>query len=318
MGWRGSGDYWPEIDWIRAAFAPSIRPVIYQHPLAYLLGVQGTALMRAFNGEYDREFTQARIAEVRALLDDSDARLEAAAAVRPITTAEGYDAWAPSYDEPNDLIDIEEPVIRAILDRRPAGRALDAACGTGRHAAYLASRGHEVLGVDVSANMLAVARAKLPGVDFRQADVCALPVPDEDVDLVVCSLALEHVPDLAAAFAEFRRVLRPGGHLVIADSLMEYRMTIQLPDGEYGYFPLYIRATSEYLTAALAQGLQVRHCEEVRHPWKDPIDAPPPQRESPGLPPSIWTLRDWIPAAHRAAYNDAPMLIFWDFERTGQ
>jgi hypothetical protein len=54
--------------------------VIYQHPLPYLLGLQGTALLRAFNGGYDREFTQARIAEIRALLDDPAARLETAIA----------------------------------------------------------------------------------------------------------------------------------------------------------------------------------------------------------------------------------------------
>jgi ubiquinone/menaquinone biosynthesis C-methylase UbiE len=292
--------------------------VIYQHPLAYLLGLQGTALLRAFNGGYDREFTQARIAEIRALLDDPDVRLDGAVAARPITAAEGYDAWACSYDEPNDLIDIEEPVVRGILDALPVGRALDAACGTGRHAAYLDSLGHEVLGVDISANMLAVARAKVPEGDFRQGDVCQLPVPDQDVDLVVCALALTHVPDLAAAFTEFNRVLRPGGHLVIADSRMDYRMVTQLPDGEYGYMPHYKRMTSEYLTTALALGLQVRHCEELRHPWQDPSEAPPPRRDSPGLPPDIWTLQKWCPAADRAAYNGNPTLIFWDFQRAGQ
>lgn len=292
--------------------------MIYQHPLAYLLGLQGTALLRAFNGDYDREFTHARIAEIRALLDDPDARLEAATAARLITAAEGYDAWACSYDEPNDLIDIEEPVVRGIVDGLPVGRALDAACGTGRHAAYLHSLGHEVLGVDVSANMLALARAKVPESDFRQGHVCQLPVPDQDIDLVVCALALTHVPDLAAAFAEFSRVLRPGGHLVIADSRMDYRIVTQLPDGQYGYLPHYKRMTSEYLTTALALGLQVRHCEELRHPWQDPSEAPPPRRDSPGLPPNIWTLQEWCPAADRAAYNGNPLLIFWHFQRASQ
>jgi ubiquinone/menaquinone biosynthesis C-methylase UbiE len=289
--------------------------VIYQHPLAYLLGLQGMALMRAFNGDYDRDFTQARIAETRALLDDADSRLEGAIAARPITAAEGYDAWASSYDDPNDLIDIEEPVVRRILDRLPVGRALDAACGTGRHAAYLAGLGHEVLGVDVSANMLALARAKVPDGDFRQGDVCQLPVPDQDVDLVVCALALTHVADLAAAFADFARVLRPGGHLVIADSRMDYRIVTELPDGRYGYLPHYKRMTSEYLTTALALGLDVRHCEELRHPWREPSEAPDPRRESPGLPPNIWTLREWCPSAHRAACNGSPLLIFWHFQR---
>jgi ubiquinone/menaquinone biosynthesis C-methylase UbiE len=292
--------------------------VIYQHPLAYLLGMQGTALMRAFNGAYDRDFTQARIAEIRALLDDADARLQGAITARPLTAAEGYDAWASSYDEPNDLIDMEEPVVRGIVDKLPIGRALDAACGTGRHAAYLESLGHQVLGVDVSPNMLVLAKAKVPRADFRQGDICQLPVPDQDLDLVVCALALTHVPDLAAAFAEFNRVLRPGGHLVIADSRMDYRIVTHLDDGEYGYLPHYKRSTSEYLTAALGLNMQVVHCQELRHRWEDPAEAPPARRDPPGLPPDIWALQGWCPAADRAAYNGNPLLIFWHFKRGSQ
>jgi hypothetical protein len=59
--------------------------------------------------------------------------------IRPITKREGYDRWAPFYDEPgNMLLEIEEPVVREILDGLPVGVSLDAACGTGRYTAYLA------------------------------------------------------------------------------------------------------------------------------------------------------------------------------------
>lgn len=187
--------------------------MIYQHPLAYMLGLQGVALMRAFNGEYDREFTEARIAEIRAMLDCAS-QFGEGAITRPITATEGYDAWAERYDGPNDLIDLEEPIIRPIIDRLPIGPALDAACGTGRHAAYLTSRGHSVIGVDGSPQVLAVAKAKVPGADFRLGDLRALPVADHAVDLVTISLALSHVPDLAPVLTEFARVLRPGGHLL--------------------------------------------------------------------------------------------------------
>jgi len=290
--------------------------VIYQHPLAYLLGVQGVALMRAFNGEYDREFTEARIAEIRALLDHADEFGEGSTS-HPITATEGYDSWAERYDGPNDLLDIEEPIIRPILDRLPPGPALDAACGTGRHAAYLAAKGHSVIGVDGSAEMLAIAKAKVPGADFRQGDLHALPVADNAVDLIVISLALTHVPELAPVMGEFARVLRPGGHLVIADSRMDYPIVEALPDGSHGYMPHYKRATSEYLTAALPVGFEVRHCEELRSPHRDPADAPPPQRVLPEHPSDIWTLRDWYPAAARAAYSGSPLLIFWDFQLAG-
>ena len=141
--------------------------MIYQHPLAYLLGLQGVALLRAYNGEYDREFTEARIAEIRAMLDCAS-EFGDGATVRPITATEGYDVWAEDYDGPNDLIDLEEPIIRPIIDRLPLGPVLDAACGTGRHTAYLAAKGHSVIGVDGSAKMLAIARAKVPGAGFCQ------------------------------------------------------------------------------------------------------------------------------------------------------
>jgi ubiquinone/menaquinone biosynthesis C-methylase UbiE len=289
--------------------------VIYQHPLAYLLGLQGVALLRAFNGQYDREFTLARIAEIRALLDSAD-EFGDGVTTGPVSTAAGYDSWAPHYDEPNDLIDLEEPVVREILDRLPVGIALDAACGTGRHAAYLASRGHSVIGVDCSAGMLEVARAKVPDADFLQGDLRRLPVPDQHVDLVVCSLALAHVPDVAPVLAEFARVLRPGGHLVIADSRMEYPVVEAMPGGGYGYLPHYNRFTSEYLTSAIPLGFAVRSCQEIRVPHRDPAQARPPERILPDHPSDVWTLRWWCPEAYCAAHNGAPMLIFWDFQLT--
>ena len=138
--------------------------MIYQNPLAYLLGLEGLALLRAYAGEYDRDFTQARLAEIQALLDLAG-QFGDGADVPPITTAEGYRAWARTYDQPgNRLIDLEQPVVWPILDRMPPGLAVDAACGTGRHAEHLATLGHQVIGVDSSAEMLATAQAKVPSV----------------------------------------------------------------------------------------------------------------------------------------------------------
>ena len=191
--------------------------MIYQHPLAYLLGLEGIALLRAFSGVYDRDFTLARFREIQTLLDSAE--LGDGVEARPITTREGYDRWAPFYDEPgNELLDIEQPVVREILDSLPVGVALDAACGTGRHTAYLASLGHKVIGVDTSPEMLARARDKVSEGEFYEADLHDVPLPDDSVDLVVCAIALSHVADLGQALAEFVRVLRPNGHLVISDS----------------------------------------------------------------------------------------------------
>lgn len=69
------------------------RSVIYQNSLAYLLGLEGVALMRAFNGDHGPDFTQDRIAQIRTLLENtelSDQKITA----RPVSIAEGYDVWA--------------------------------------------------------------------------------------------------------------------------------------------------------------------------------------------------------------------------------
>jgi SAM-dependent methyltransferase len=291
--------------------------VIYQHPLAYLLGLEGTALLRAFAGGYDRDFTQARLSEIRALLDSAD-QIGEGAWTRPIAAAEGYRAWAGRYDEPgNALIDGEQPVVRKILDGLPRGRALDAACGTGRHAQYLASLGYSVIGVDSSPQMLAVAKAKLPGADFRDGDLRHMPVADRHVDVVVCALALEHVPELAPVLAEFARVLRPGGHLVISDSRTERPMVIALPGGDFGYFPHRYHLTSDYLAAALPLGFEVRGCAEpcLPGPAIDPNATPP--AAPPAHPSDIWSLWPWCPAAVNAVYRDSPILVIWHFQLRG-
>lgn len=300
--------------------------MIYQHPLAYLLGLEGIALLRAFAGRYDREFTKARLAEIRALLDSAQ-ELGDGSTAHPITTEDGYHGWAEYYDLPgNQLIDLEQPIVREILDSLPPGIALDVACGTGRHTEYLASLGHEVIGVDSSPDMLAKAQAKIPGGEFHEADLHHLPVPDNHVDVLVCALALMHVPELTPVLAEFARVLRPGGHLVISDSrglLSDIGLPVVKPDVDdnLGYLPNHSHLTSDYLSAALPLGFQVRRCHEPRrpNPLVDPHGKPPgapgpvPAHVA-GTPPNIWSLHPWCTTATNAAYRGNPAAIIWHFQ----
>ena len=110
----------------------STSQIIYQHPMAYLLGLEGVALMRAFAGEYDRAFTDARIAEVRDLLDRA-ADLGPGADVPSMLVADGYDGWAVTYDgEDNGCFPLRDDVLTPMLDRLTPGRALDAAVGPAR------------------------------------------------------------------------------------------------------------------------------------------------------------------------------------------
>lgn len=260
----------------------------YLSSLGYLLGIEGAALLRGFReGSADRAFVETRIAEIRALLDTPALAQAEGVTASPstISVTDVYRSWAPHYDAPgNQMIDIEQPVVRRILDGLPVGAALDAACGTGRHTAYLQELGHDVVGVDSSPEMLAQARKRLPEVDFHETGLHPLPLPDNAVDTVVCALALTHIPDLAPVLAEFARVLRPGGNLVISDAhlLVSYlRPTLPRhpdPDGRPSLLAEYHRPLSAYLAAALPLGFQVRQCEELCRPRHslDPDTAPDP------------------------------------------
>jgi ubiquinone/menaquinone biosynthesis C-methylase UbiE len=297
--------------------------------LAYLLGLEGIALLRAFSGVYDQDFTRERLREIQALLDSAEGLGEGVEA-RPMTTREGYARWAEFYDEQsNQLIELERPVVREILDELPLGVALDAACGTGRHTAYLASLGHKVIGVDTSPEMLARARERVPEGEFYEADLHDVPLTDDSVDVVVCALVLSHLPDLAPPLTEFVRVLRPNGHLVISDSRgligdIGLPLVKVGPDGEFGYMPTYARLASEYLAAALPLGLQVRRCEEPRVPsplvgddGTDLHDVVRPPDHVPGNPPNIWSLHAWCPSATNAAWRGKPSAIIWHFQLSG-
>lgn len=100
-------------------------------------------------------------------------------------------------------------------------RVLDAGCGDGTYSIAAAERGALVTGVDLSADMLAMARARSAArgvtVDWRQGDVMALPFPDSSVDLATAITLLCLLPDPRAAVRELSRVLVPGGRLVIGE-----------------------------------------------------------------------------------------------------
>jgi SAM-dependent methyltransferase len=118
------------------------------------------------------------------------------------------------------------PRDRSVLDLfatlvRQAGlgtAVADVGCGTGRLEPYLASLGLQPSGVDLSPEMVRVARRDHPGFDFRVGDLRHLPYADTSLPGVVCWYSLMYLPpeERPAAFAELARVVRPDGHLVTA------------------------------------------------------------------------------------------------------
>lgn len=99
--------------------------------------------------------------------------------------------------------------LAARLPARPDLRVLELACGTGIVTQHL--RGHRLIATDLNPPMLARAAAKLPGVEFRQADAMQLPFGDASFDAAVCQFGVMFFPDKTAAFRETHRVLAPGG-----------------------------------------------------------------------------------------------------------
>jgi SAM-dependent methyltransferase len=270
----------------------------------FLVGLIGLALLRSRVADLGgKPFCDACLVDLRRILDyRDDPALASEQTWLDAPAADGYALWASTYDtDYNPLIDVETPVLRPLLDRYSPGRALDAACGTGRWAAYLAARGHVVRGVDQSPDMLAVARARLPHVEFIQGDLAALPAPDASMDLVVCTLALTHLADLAPAFGEFARVLRPGGGAVISNI---HHLSLPLggvierlsSTGQPIQLPASLFLPTDYITAALNAGFALRSCAEVA--WPDLAAGH-------GGP----TAQTWCPEAARAAYVGTPALM---------
>lgn len=292
--------------------------MIYQDPLAYLLGLEGTALLNAWAGDHDRAFTDARLAEIRRLLDDEKLQDRGVFAER-LSTVLAYEQQSAGYDAEagGGLFATDEPIVAEYLSCREPGVALDAACGTGRFAELLARRGHRVMGVDSSPDMLAYARRRVPDGEFRVGELDRLPLADGSVDVIVCALALVHVPSLEPVLAEFARVLRPGGDLVISDMHHELVtrgsvITACGPAGEPCIAATYRHRLGDYLRPALRLGFQVRRCEEPdaalpAGPLPEPTGEIGDWRDWP------WSLMDYLPSAHRAA-GRCPSLIIWHFQ----
>jgi SAM-dependent methyltransferase len=151
--------------------------------------------------------------------------------VRPVTEPEflratraSYDAVATDYAERFRHELAGKPLDRAILAgfaelvrAGGAGPVLDVGCGTGRMTAQLDLLGVPVSGIDLSPRMVEVARRSHPGLRFDVGSMLALDRPDGSLGGVLAWYSVIHVPDerLPGVFAEFRRVLAPGGYLLL-------------------------------------------------------------------------------------------------------
>src|SRR3954449_6510689 len=146
-----------------------------------LIGAAGLALLRNLYDGTD-EATAQRLDDVRRVLADD--ALRAGELTSEADARTGYGAWSEGYDQQgNPIVALEEPAVRSLVESLPPGRALDAACGTGRHALRLAELGHDVTGFDVTPEMLRVAAERVPEGLFVEADLREIPARAGAFDL---------------------------------------------------------------------------------------------------------------------------------------
>lgn len=144
----------------------------------------------------------------------------------PDPTAKALRVWekiAPSYDKQMAFAEkVQFAGGRQWLGARAEGRVLEVAIGTGLNLPHYPA-GVTVTGIELSPAMLAIAEQRAADLgldaDLRTGDAEHLPFGDESFDTVVCALSLCAIPDPTAAIAEMRRVLVPGGRLLLLDHI---------------------------------------------------------------------------------------------------
>jgi len=135
-----------------------------------------------------------------------------------------WDKHAPAYDRQMQFFDRHLfGDSRAWVCSQATGDVLEVAIGTGRNLAFF-PEGVQLTGIDLSPAMLDIARRRVRQlgrtVDLSEGDAHALAFPDASFDTVVCTFSLCAIPDERQAIAEMRRVLRPGGRLLLADHIV--------------------------------------------------------------------------------------------------
>lgn len=171
-----------------------------------------------------------------------------------------YDAVAESYGKLLPDASFETPTDRGMIEafvryvsEATTRSVVDAGCGSGRMTRLLSSLGVDTSGIDISAGMIAVARRTSPELSFEVAKLSDLPYPDMQLGGVFSWYSIIHSPseDLARVFAEFFRVLTPGGYALLGFQAGEGHRHISRAYGHDVSMDAYL-FTPEMISAHLA------------------------------------------------------------------
>lgn len=197
------------------------------------------------------------------------------------STREGYDLTAAVYAERfHDHLQ-DRPLDRAMLagfaglvDRH--GTVADVGCGTGAASRLLADLGLDVLGIDLSPNMLAEARRRNPDLRFQVGSMTSLDFADGHFQGICAWYSVIHVPDelLPQVFSEFHRVLRPGGCVLVAFQVGEQPREFKQMFGEQVSLTFY-RRQPDTVAVLLDEAGLTPYAGLVREPNDDGFESTP-------------------------------------------
>ncbi|MFP3902363.1 MAG: class I SAM-dependent DNA methyltransferase [Acidimicrobiia bacterium] len=221
-----------------------------------------------------------------------------------VSVRDGYRDWVGTYDGTvEDIMDL------ALLDRietvdwAAARRAADLGCGTGRTARWLAAHGvRDIDGVDLSPEMIEVARASGHHRSVTVADVRDSGLPRNSYDLVVAGLVDEHLPSLVELYGEAHRLSRAGAAFVVVGFHPFFIMASGMPthfeadDRGPVAIETYVHLPSSHVAAARAAGfvLEEMHEQVVDDRW---IERKPRWERHRGWPisfASVWRVDELI------------------------
>jgi len=198
-----------------------------------------------------------------------------------VSAEELYRIIAPIYGceiGMKELFKLERSILQKLIPPLKNKLVLDVGCGTGRWTAYFVKKGARVIGLDISAEMLKIARKKVPNAKFKLGDVRNLPFPSNYFDFTFASFVLGHLRAFRKAYKEMIRVTKPGGVILVSDLhgarvprdwKPPFKIPFQTPSGEVVYtkeWPIY---PSDLIKIAL-RNCQILALEEVKCPsfWK--------------------------------------------------
>jgi SAM-dependent methyltransferase len=187
---------------------------------------------------------------------------------RTVDVRTGYGEWVATYEDT-----VEDAMDIALLDELRevtwSGEVADLGCGTGRTGTWMRAHGiEEIDGVDLTPEMLEVARERGVYRSLVEADVAATGLPSDAYDLVMTCLVDEHLADVEPLYAEASRLARADGTFVLVGFHPHFIMAAGMPThfdsatGEPVAIDTYVHLLSEHVSAGLAAGFRLVEMRE--------------------------------------------------------